>query len=1039
VIILKNWLNIRTASFLIWVVISIVMIVTMPNLDTLVREKGQTEIPDYTQSQIASKLLTEMADEGTDTYQFIALFTSGNNEALNEKQIEEVNQAIQTLKDKREELGITDMLAPSDSEEAEKQLVSEDGTTMLVQISVDEKQGTVEEAAQSLRDNTELQSVESYFTGTDIVMDDFAKSSQDGIKKTEVIAIVFILIVLILVFRSPVVPLISLITVGVSYIVSLGIVTQLVDKFNFPFSNFTQVFLIVILFGIGTDYNILLYTRFKEELGKGEPILKAISQTYKTAGRTVIYSGIAVFIGFIVLYLAEFKLYQATSAVAIGVAVLLLVLLTLNPFFMAVFGIKMFWPAKSINGHSENKIWLFLSRHSFFRPIAALVIVAVISLPLILKYSGELNYNDLVEISDEYESKQAINIIEDHFPSGFSSPTTLVIKAKDSLATQKGLQDIDQLADIISNVNGVSKVLSVTRPAGEKIQDLYIKEQTNTLNEGLGSAQEGIGTINEGLSEAENKLGQVDNNSFDSVQQLIDGTAKMEQGVGQLGDALNQVAQGFKDGANGATTIANNLSTLEQSVSDLSNGASQLQKAYSDIENGFSAFSELFTTIENAVASSSQAFSAIEQSMNALVQTNPELATDVNVQTAIGTAQGAQAQLAQLSAKLKELVPQYNVAVASLKEANNAFSQISNGLQQVESGVGQLQSGANTLATGLKSGEAGVNQITSKTGELETGLSTVNQGQKQLQDGLATLQDKMKQLQTGLAKSTDGLTEISEGLLDAQDYLGEVSSSDSNSVFYIPQEVLEGEEFTKSLEMYMSEDRSMTKMTIILDVNPYSKEAMTIIKNIDEQIKATVKNSSLSDAEVALGGKSTANVDLQKISSDDFTRTILIMMIGIAIVLVVITRSIWQPIIIIASLILAYYASLGLSELLSDSLLGQSVLSWNVPFFSFIMIVTLGVDYSIFLMMRYHEVKEQGSVGIIDAAKHIGGVVLSAALILGGTFAALIPSGIVTLMQVAILVLVGLVLLSFIMLPVFIPAVMGLSDKLKNLFTKKKE
>lgn len=158
----------------------------------------------------------------------------------------------------------------------------------------------------------------------------------------------FILAVLILVFRSPVVPLISLITVGVSYIVSLGIVAQLVDKFNFPFSNFTQVFLIVILFGIGTDYNILLYTRFKEELGKGLLVLKAITETYKTAGRTVVYSGIAVFIGFMALYLAEFKLYQATSAVAIGVAVLLFVLITLNPFFMALFGIKMFWPAKTL-------------------------------------------------------------------------------------------------------------------------------------------------------------------------------------------------------------------------------------------------------------------------------------------------------------------------------------------------------------------------------------------------------------------------------------------------------------------------------------------------------------------------------------------------------------------------------------------------------------------------------------------------------------------------------------------------------------------
>ena len=1036
---LKNWLNIRTTSFVLWIVLSIVMFITMPDLDTLVREKGQTEIPSYTQSQIASKLLTEMEDGENDTYQFIAVFASKTGDALSTSELAEIEEVIQTLKDEKEQLGIIDMLSHLDSEAAEKQLVSEDGTTILTQISVDESKGTVEEVASILREKTSVETVDAYYTGTDIVLDDFAKSSQEGIKKTEIIAIIFILIVLILVFRSPVVPFISLITVGVSYIVSLGIVTQLVDKFDFPFSNFTQVFLIVILFGIGTDYNILLYTRFKEELGKGNHVLKAITETYKTAGKTVIYSGLAVFIGFIVLYLAEFKLYQATSAVAIGVAVLLLVLLTLNPFFMAVFGIKMFWPVKTINGHSENKLWHFLSKHSYFRPLLLLTIVGVLCVPFVLKYSGELNYNDLVEISDEYESKQAITVIEDHFPAGFSSPTNFVIKSDESLATQKSLQEIDQLVEVISKVDGVSQVNAVTRPAGEKIKDLYIQQQTNTLNEGLDSAQEGLGSINEGLTEAETELGKVDGNRFDSVGQLIDGTAKMEQGVGQLSDALTQVEKGFEDGASGAKNLADGVDTLQQSVTDLSNGATKLQAGYSELASGFEAFSELFASMNTAITGAIQGYTAIEQSMNALIQSNPSLATDVNVQTAIGTAQAVKSQLSQLEVKLEELTPQYNSAVASFKEANTALSQVTAGLQQVQVGADQLSTGANTLAEGLENGVSGVNQISSKTGDLEAGLSSVNAGQKQLQSGLVELQDKMKLLQDGLAQSTDGLTEISEGLLDAQDYLGNVSSAKANDVFYIPQDVLEGEEFEESLNMYMSEDRTMTKMMIILDVNPYSKEAMAIVKEIDEQIKANAKSLSFSVEELALGGKSAANVDLQDISSGDFTRTIVIMMIGIAIVLVVITRSIWQPVIIIASLILAYFASLGISELLSQWLIDQSMLSWNVPFFSFIMIVTLGVDYSIFLMMRYKELEGQGSVAIIEAAKHIGGVVLSAALILGGTFAALIPSGIVTLMQVAILVLVGLVFLSFVMLPIFMPAVMGLTEKIRNLFVKKKD
>ncbi|CAM5219476.1 hypothetical protein UACE39S_03310 [Ureibacillus acetophenoni] len=98
----------------------------MPNLDTLVR-KRETEIPSYMQSQVAFKLLTEMDEEGTETYQFIAVFNSGNKEALSQTQLEDIELAIENLREKSDSLGITNILAHTDSEETEKQLVAEDG------------------------------------------------------------------------------------------------------------------------------------------------------------------------------------------------------------------------------------------------------------------------------------------------------------------------------------------------------------------------------------------------------------------------------------------------------------------------------------------------------------------------------------------------------------------------------------------------------------------------------------------------------------------------------------------------------------------------------------------------------------------------------------------------------------------------------------------------------------------------------------------------------------------------------------------------
>ena len=88
--------------------------------------------------------------------------------------------------------------------------------------------------------------------------------------------------------------------------------------------------------------------------------------------------------------------------------------------------------------------------------------------------------------------------------------------------------------------------------------------------------------------------------------------------------------------------------------------------------------------------------------------------------------------------------------------------------------------------------------------------------------------------------------------------------------------------------------------------------------------------------------------------------------------------------------------------------------------------------------MRYNESKELGLNQIIPAASEMGGVIVSAAIILGGTFAALIPSGIITLIQVAITVMVGLVLLSVFVMPMLLPACFGLLEKVQSRMKKEK-
>ncbi|HHL0971157.1 TPA: MMPL family transporter [Bacillus cereus] len=1026
---LKSW---RSLSFLLWIVITITMVVTMPNMDKLVKEKGKITIPNTEQSSIADKMIKEMDKEGVEKYEIIAVFNSGNKAALTDEQKKEITKTINALQNEKVQLGIKEVVSHLDNKDLEKQLVSKDNTTILTQISIDKKHGEISRVSNNLHERVQTKGVKTYLTGSDLIAGDFLKSSQEGVKKTEVISIIFILVVLILVFRSPVVPIVSLLTVGVSYLVSMGIIAQLVDQFNFPFSNFTQVFVVVVLFGVGTDYNILLYTRFKEELSKQENAFWATKETFKSAGKTVLYSGIAVLIGFASLALANFKLYQSTSAVAIGVLVLLLVLTTLNPFFMVLLGKGMFYPVKTFKGHEDSRLWGFFAKNSVARPFVALIIVFVISIPFILKYSNTLNYNDLFEVDNKYESKMGINVIEDYFPPGFSSPSTLVIQSDKKLDEGTSLQILDELTDKILKVKGVSEVYAPTRPTGEKIKELYLNKQAGELNTGLGDADGGIKEINDGLTDAKNKMGSNDSNSLANVQKLIDGTNEAKNGVAALGTALHQLSNGINDGAQGAQQIESGLASVNENINVLSNATSQLHAGYAQLEKGLSSYDQYFGSISQAIDGAKKGYEQIEMLMTNFVQTKPELANDSNIQQTIGIAKEAQKQLNVLSKELNQLATQHKAAMSSFKEANQSLLKVDNGLKEMNNGINKLQKGAADLKNGLNEGSAGSKQIANKSAELQSGLTKINDGQGQLLTGLKDLQEKMGQLQSGLSKSTEGLGKVSNGLHDAQKYLGELNESKSSEKFYIPKEVLEGEDFQKALNTYMSQDRKIAKMTIILDVNPYSKEAMPIIQEINKTIEGTVKGTELKDAKTAIGGTTARNVDLKEVTGQDFLRTATIMLIGIAIVLLVITRSLLNTIFIIGSLLLAYFASLGISEQISAHVLHVESLSWNVPFFSFIMIVALGVDYSIFVMMRYNEVEGDSVTKIITASRHIGGVVLSAALILVGTFAALIPSGVLTLIQVASVVGVALLLLALIVMPILLPALMGLTSKLKS-------
>ena len=1277
---------------IIWVILLIASLITLPNINQLVREKGQIKLPSDLTSQVADNIQNHWGRHEDNTRQVVVVFNNGDRK-LSANQQDNIDATINSFKHQEKKYHIKSMTAPNENKYTRAQLISKDKTTEILQLNVDKKI-TVAKTRELITKGAKTPGVKTYVTGSDILNDDFTSETQEGIKKTETITIVFIFIVLALIFRSPLTPIFSLLSVGISMLISLSVVMNLAKHFNFPLSNFTQVFMVVVLFGIGTDYNILMFDQFKEELSKGLSPLQATRRALRIAGKTILFSGSSVLIGFSTLGLAKFSIYRSAVGVAVSVAILLLALLTLNPFFMAMLGKRIFWPSKKFDGSSTNKMWHNISKTMVKMPFIGLIVTALCALPFFLSKGSPLNYDTLVELNDSVPAKQGFKVVQKHFSKGTAEPTTLYIKTDHPVDNEKDLKEIDELARQIQAVKGVKTVATVTEPGGSKLKELYVNDQLKTVTNGTKDARKGLSQISNGLDGANSQLKGA------NIQAGVDGAKKLYNGSQQLQAGANTLANGASTLGNGMITYANGVYTLNSGMSQLAAATSGLGSGVDALYNGANALNSGLATLNSKTGALSTGVNKLTDGSNQLVSGSNELANKLNaaknnqqlaqlgpkikelqaganqiadglkqvqsqlnssqmqqlksqlgnltnalnqlqnaatpdisgiqktaqalssnsdkaktdagnLQNALnqlkqaagsassgsagllsqdinnivnsvqglndsqkqqlqGALQSASNQIAQkqqqmmsdlsdsinsatnsaqalqndmqsvsssgsdLSNQLNQLqstaeqlsklktmasqsqtqeaVNNLNNAVNQLQGAINKLvpgsSQVADGVGQLSQATGQIQdmvnqaaAGATQISNGANALNGGLNQLGSQVPALTGGVAQLANGSSQLAGGIGSMRSQMptmlgaisalsagtgqlaanapalvsgagqvssgaallaqnqgtltnglgqmysqisgmagqvNELETGLTTASNGAKKINQGLGTANNYLTGLKNSAAANTYYVPKDVLKSKEYQKAEDSYLSQNKHAVKFTIVLNENPSSLSAMKTVENIQSLVNKSIKGTSLSGAKVALGGQTAYINDTRNVASKDFIRTAIIMLTGILLALMLITRSILQPFYILGTLLLTYIMSLDITHLISKAFLGQSMLTWNTPFFSFIMLIALGVDYSIFLMMKYQEYDgflATPGARIVKAATEIGAVVVSAALILSGTFAALMPSGVLTLIQVALVVIIGLTILVF-AIPTIIPSLLSLTYPIKDKMDK---
>jgi putative drug exporter of the RND superfamily len=209
-----------------------------------------------------------------------------------------------------------------------------------------------------------------------------------------------------------------------------------------------------------------------------------------------------------------------------------------------------------------------------------------------------------------------------------------------------------------------------------------------------------------------------------------------------------------------------------------------------------------------------------------------------------------------------------------------------------------------------------------------------------------------------------------------------------------------------------------TRISVVLDADAETPEAYASIVDLREAVHA------VDGADALVGGIDAQALDVDNAQTADQDLVIPLILGLVFLVLVLLLRALVAPVLLLLTVVASFFASLGLSWILFQTVFGFPAIDTNVVLFSFLFLVALGVDYNIFLVTR---AREEAAVhgtrqGMIRALAATGGVITSAGILLAAVFAVLGVLPLITLTQIGIIVCIGVLLDTLLVRTVIVPA-----------------
>jgi RND superfamily putative drug exporter len=314
-----------------------------------------------------------------------------------------------------------------------------------------------------------------YVTGPAGVGRDLVRAGAESLDHTTIATVALVVVVLLLVYRAPLLALVPLVTIGVSVWVALELLALVTLVPGVHLANVSQVFAVVILFGAGTDYCLFLISRYREKLETGQPVPESLSRSVRAVGGAVAASAGTVICGLGLMGCAEFaKVRCAGPVIALALAVGVAASLTLTPALLRIIGGAVFWPdkikARAAGERRRPGAWDAIARFVARRPglvwsasAAALAPFAALGLWTTPTFSP------IGDLSPSSASVRGLAAIRKHFTAGETGPLTVLLVSDVDWDSRHGRELIDHLSRGFARLDNVAEVRSLTQPLGQPL------------------------------------------------------------------------------------------------------------------------------------------------------------------------------------------------------------------------------------------------------------------------------------------------------------------------------------------------------------------------------------------------------------------------------------------------------------------------------------------------------------------------------------------------------------------------------------------